>query len=89
MICPNDKPFYTEYLRKLKRKVIRLYNKAKSQNSITKWNNYKHERNFYCREVNRCKLEYLNQKYDLLNNEILNPKSYFKLAKSTFGFTCN
>ena len=89
VIRPNDKPFYNGYLRRLKRKINRLFKKAKSQNSTIQWDNYKHERNFYFREVNRCKLEYFNKKYDLLNNEVLNPKSYFKLAKSTFGFTCN
>ena len=71
----SDKPFYNGYLRRLRRKVNRLHTKAKRCNTFMSWDVYKLERNFYFREVARCKNEYLTCLYEKIDNEDLHQRS--------------
>ena len=41
LIRPNDKPWYTNELRLLKRKAKRWYSKAKTTNKYAHWEKYK------------------------------------------------
>ena len=47
LVRPRDSPWYTSELRKMKRKVIRLYHKAKSKMTSYHWNSFKSYRNTY------------------------------------------
>ena len=85
----SDKPFYNGYLRRLRRKVHRLHTKAKRCNTFMSWDVYKLERNFYFREVARCKNEYLTCLYEKIDNEDLHQRSFFKLAKSFLSKTAD
>ena len=78
-----DKPFYNGYLRRLRRKVNRLHQKAKHTKTAQSWDFYRHERNFYFREVAHCKNEYNNRIYEKLDASI-SQNSFFKLVKSCF-----
>ena len=53
------------------------------------WDVYKLERNFYFREVARCKNEYFTCLYEKIDNEDLHQGSFFKLAKSFLTKTAN
>ena len=53
------------------------------------WDVYKLERNFYFREVARCKNEYLTCLYEKIDNEDLHQRSFFKLAKSFLSKTAD
>ena len=79
-----DKPFYNGYLRRLRRKVNRLHHKAKNTNTLASWDYYRHERNFYFREVSRCKNDYKNKIYKKLDEDKDGHGSFFKVAKSCF-----
>ena len=81
-----DKPFYNGYLRRLRRKVNCLHQKVKHTKTPQSWDFYKHERNFYFREVARCKNEYNNKVYSKIDDNI-NQSSFFKLVKSCFKTT--
>jgi len=56
----RDQPWYSAYLRKLKRKKDRLHNRAKSTNSPIDWLQFRNSRNFYISECREAK-----QNYDL------------------------
>ena len=81
-----DKLFYNGYLRRLRHKVNRLHQKAKHITTVQSRDFFRHERNFYFREVARCKKEYNNKVYDKINDNI-NHSSFFKLVKSCFKTT--
>ena len=85
-VRPYDKPFYNGYLRRLKRKLNKTHGRAKLQNCVDIWERYRDQRNVYFREVKRCKNEYLTKIYAHIDSSNINSKTYFKLAKETFGF---
>ena len=85
----SDKPFYNGYLHRLRRKVNRLHTKAKRWNTLISWDVHRLERNFYFREVARCKNEYLTCLYEKIDNEELHQRSFFKLAKSFLSKTAD
>ena len=85
-VRPRDKPFYNGYLRRLKRSLNRLHHKAKNVNNSVTWDNYRCDRNFYFREVKRCKIEFLEHYYNNFDTNVSNPKAYFKMAKNIVPF---
>ena len=82
----GDKPFYNGYLRRLKRQLNRLHRKTKTLNTIIAWDHYKMKRNFYFREVKRCKTEFCEQFYESFDDQLLSPKQYYAVAKKLFPF---
>ena len=86
IVRPNDKAFYNGYLRRMKRKVNRLHHTAKSKNTSQYWEYNRQNRNFYFREVKRCKLEYYENIYTSLDDKNLSAKSYFSTAKKLLPF---
>ena len=88
MIRPNDKSFYNNQLRQMKRKLNRLHNKAKNSNTPECWEQFRFERNLYLREVQKAKKEFLKQRNDALQNEIKSPKRFYSLAKNVLSASC-
>lgn len=52
LIRPNDKPWFNNELRLLRRKVNRLFHRAKRSGNDSLWNRYKAERNVYQDKLN-------------------------------------
>ena len=88
-VRPSSKPFYNVYLRRLRRKVNRLHNQAKLNNSTDSWSRFRHERNHYTNEVHRCKLDYDKHKFEKLNSNNINPKTYYKMVKNCLNQSGN
>ena len=86
VIRPNDKSFFNGYLRRLRRKLNRLHKIVKIKNSVTHWERYRLNRNFYFREVKRCKQEYFDNIYENFEVTKLSSKDYFKTAKRLLPF---
>jgi hypothetical protein len=81
-IRPNDKTFFNSKLRRLRRKKIRIHNKAKLQNSEEAWAEFRHIRNEYNNLIQECKDVSEQKKLDLLKNTNLNPKQWWNIASS-------
>ena len=88
-VRPKDKPFYNGYLRRLKRKLNRLHKRAKVTDHNFLWESYRVNRNFYFREVERCKIEFLSKYYEQFDQSLHNPKKYFNMAKRIIPFKNN
>ena len=63
IIRPNDKPWYSEDLRRQRREKDRLYQSAKTRNSENSWTAFNQARNAYCQAIKRAKEQYNNSKY--------------------------
>ena len=68
-IRPNDKPWYTSALRTLRRKLDRLYKKAKQTKKLADHAKFTSARVLYFNECKQAKAEYLTN----LENKINNP----------------
>ena len=86
VIRPNDKSFFNGYLRRLRRKLNRLHKIVKLKNNVTHWERYRSNRNFYFREVKRCKQEYFDNIYENFDVSKLSTNDYFKTANRLLPF---
>ena len=78
---PSSKHFYNGYLRRLKRRVNRYHKLAKISKTDENWGKFRHERNHYINEVNRCKKEFDTKHLQEIDNADVNSKTYYKLSK--------
>jgi hypothetical protein len=84
---PKDKPWYNNRLRNMKRKVIRLFNKAKSIDREEIWYDYKTSNNTYHDEVRKAKLLYEEKiNSNLKNYYMTKPKLWWKKVKQVLGY---
>ena len=60
LVRPKDSPWYSNELRKMKRKLIRLYRKAKDMQSDYHWRNYKDFNRMYHDSLNEAEEQYNN-----------------------------
>ena len=58
LVRPRDSPWYNCNLRKMKRKLVRLYHKAKERNSTYNWSKYKAFRSEYHRSLTDAQQNY-------------------------------
>lgn len=83
LVRPKDSPWYNNELRKLKRKVLKLYKKAK-MNRNTYWNQYKEASLLYHDKLNEAEKQYKQQLNDSLANS-KGEKSWWKTVKNILG----
>jgi hypothetical protein len=82
----EDKNWYNNYLRRLKRFKDREYGNWVKNRSDNNWEIYKTARNKYFQECDRLKLEYEEHIYATLASEIdKNPKKWWSLVGQTMG----
>ena len=87
-VRPDDKPWFTNELRKLLRQKKRVHSQAKVINTPELWGKFRELRNTYCREIAKCKLEFKERKYThLFSNNNLNDKKWWHVLKETLGQT--
>ncbi|MCP3900406.1 MAG: RNA-directed DNA polymerase [Desulfobacteraceae bacterium] len=83
-IRPNDKPWYSNTLRKLCRQKHRLHKRAKALNTGEAWAAFRHIRNNYFRNISCAKRYYDSTKYASLMNDKKNPKKWWSIAKLVY-----
>ena len=87
-VRPNDKPWFSNKLRKLLRKKNRAHKEAKTTNSPDHWAIFRELRNRYYREIERCKLQYKEDKFNgLITEENISEKKWWHILKSILGQT--
>ena len=87
-IRPKDKPWYNNDLRARKRKVMRLFRKAKLTGSEDTWNRYKQLQNEYCELIELAKKEFESKKIaELHQTGNGNKKAWWKAVKHMLGFS--
>ena len=80
MIRPHDKPWYTNHLRQLNRRKLRLFRLAKRSKSIDDWLRFKMVRTQYQAEILTAKQADTTRKYaELAKNSNINPKKWWSL----------
>jgi hypothetical protein len=88
VIRPNDKPWYTDILRRLCRVKDRLHNKAKAKKSNEAWASFRFARNTYFEKIKAEKTKFENIKYTTLVEEGKhNSKKWWHILKSLLGQT--
>ena len=84
LVRPKDKPWYSSLLRKMKRKVSRVYKRAKKSNASAHWEMYKQMQLNYKKALDEAELahkERLNEK--ITQNR--NSKTWWGLVKKILG----
>ena len=84
LVRPNDSPWYTSNLRLLKRKMLRLFHKFKSKNTLNSWEKYKTARNEYQHSLDVAEETYKNSLANSLTEE-RNSKRWWNTVKSFLG----
>jgi hypothetical protein len=85
-VRPQDKNWYNNYLRRLKRFKDREHGIWVQNKSELQWDIYKAARNTYFQECDRLKLEYEEHIYASLATEITkNPKKWWSLVGQTMN----
>jgi len=84
LIRPRDSPWYSSELRKMKRKLVRLYHKAKEKSSTYHWNNYKEYRNEYHRSLTEAEENYNKSLCDSLG-QCRSSKKWWSTVKHLLG----
>jgi hypothetical protein len=86
VVRPNDKSWYSNYLRRLGRLKDRSHRKWARYKSTANWDEYSVARNLYCDECARFKLEHEEKlSLTLANESKTNPKKWWGLAKEMMG----
>ena len=76
VVRPNDSPWFNDYLRRLRRKKDRNFNKFKLNKNCRTWTKFKESRNLYINECHKAKETYNENKYKQLILEAKNnPKN--------------
>ena len=83
-IRPNDQPWYTNELRLLKRKVKRLFHKAKKTRSVENWERYKVCRNEYQSKLDEAELSFKTSQAESLTNS-RNSKQWWGTVNKLLG----
>ena len=87
-VRPNDKPWFSNELRRLLRKKNRAHNEAKMTNSPDHWAIFRERRNKYYREINKCKVKHKENKYEgLIINDHVSEKKWWHILKDILGQT--
>ena len=84
LIRPRDSSWYSNELRKMKRKLIRLYHKAKVKMNSYHWNQYKSYRNTYHENLSKAEDDYNKKLCDSLNTK-QNDKKWWSTVKCLLG----
>ena len=86
-IRPSDSPWYDNRLRRLKRKLDKIHNKAKkSNNDPNIWSNYREVRNEYNRQIKNAEQDYnIKLASNLQKSKVISPKRWWNLAKTFLG----
>jgi hypothetical protein len=87
IVRPNCKPYITTEIKRLIRRRDRLHKAHKTHKTETTRTNYKHARNEVVSKIRRSFLDYEANQLDVLNNRMLNPKSFWKTLKSKYNTT--
>ena len=83
IIRTHDKPWFNNYLRRLRRKRNRLFEKLKQENNDINRHIYKEFQRSYRLEIKRIKKEYEETKYSsLASNAERNSKKWWSIIKS-------
>lgn len=84
-IRPSDKPWYTNYHRRLHRKKLRLYDNYKKKRDEVSWENFSKARSEYKKEIQTAKSMYEDNQYASLADEsIRNEKKWWTLLKQVY-----
>ena len=84
-VRPSDKSWYTDDLRKLKRKMLRLFRKANSNKDPNDWVNFRETRKTYYGKVLEAKEKDTDDKYRYLSAEgKSNPKKWWSLLNMVY-----
>jgi len=87
-IRPRDKPWYTNSLRNMKRKVMRLYENAKKHNNNASWERYNISNLKYCEEVKASKDQYESHRNQRLKDTCSkSAKTWWRTVKEVLGFS--
>jgi len=81
LVRPRDSPWYNCNLRKMKRKLVRLYHKAKEHNTTYHWNQYKQFRNDYHKCLTEAESNY--------NKNLCNSLSHCRSSKKWWSTVKN
>jgi len=84
-IRPQDKPWYNNTLRALKRRRDRLFTKAKTLNTPAAWDNYRQCRNTYVHSIQDAKQEHDLKQTNELNDQSVGSKSWWQTIKKFIG----
>ena len=83
-IRPNDVPWYSTELRRLKRRVIRIFRKAKCVNTTYQWNRYKELNREYKEKLEKAEHEFYKAKNESLCS-VKNDKKWWKTVNEILG----
>lgn len=83
-IRPNDVPWYSTELRRLKRKLIRVFRIAKRVNSNYQWDRYKRLNREYKEKLETAEKEFYKAKNDSLLSS-RNNKTWWKTVNEVLG----
>jgi hypothetical protein len=87
MIRPKDKPWYSNHLRNMKRRVIRLFKKAKITQNEELWEKYHKLNNDYHEAVSSAKNHFEIQRNEKLKDKChKSPKIWWKTVKEVLGY---
>ena len=83
-VRPKDKEWYTNDHRRLKRKVLRLFRRAKRLGTDESWNKYKDLHNEYLKNITTSKKSFENNRYKKLQDNC-GKKAWWKTVKDLLG----
>ena len=86
-IRPNDKPWYSNELRRYRRSVDRLHSLAKEHTDEYSWARYRHSRNEYIQMCRDAKTLYETKRLHQLSQSSFSTKECWRLYKSVLGLT--
>ena len=81
----NDKPWYCNKLRALKRKRDRLFRKAKLSKLASDWVTYKRSRNEYAHELSKSVSEHDNKILNSINDNKMYEKGWWRTIRVFFN----
>ena len=84
LVRPKDKPWYSNELRLLKRKVKRIYDKAKRTNQEGHWNRYKQLQLQYKQSLDEAASAHKNNLHDKLTKN-RNSKTWWGIVRNILG----
>lgn len=85
VIRPLDKPWYNNILRSMKRHRDRLFNKAKTSNTVHAWGTYRQSRNKYVHALNDAKQKYEQSQANKLDNKTLSSRNWWQTIREFLG----
>ena len=84
-VFPNNKSWFTKEHHTLRKKVNRLYKKARRTKNANDWENYKTHRNRYTQLCRNSKEIYENKLLDILENSNEINKKWWNVSKKLMG----